>query len=166
MLSGDEYHGCAPHCPASSPQGLTGAVSINARQDSDCRPAPVGPEVLGPHVLQCRCPCGGFLGGGQHSTHQQLSRCRSVPRRHTHRREPSRVVRKESERCVRRSSTGRLSLVIWFILAGPHYKGISTPLTASKLTYFKRKYVEEEDFHPPLSSCSHKVCFSHSGVFP
>ncbi|XP_024092944.1 SERTA domain-containing protein 4 isoform X2 [Pongo abelii] len=41
-------------------------------------------------------------------------------------------------------------------LAGSHYRGISNPITTSKITYFKRKYVEEEDFHPPLSSCSHK----------
>ncbi|XP_063774353.1 SERTA domain-containing protein 4 [Pseudophryne corroboree] len=36
-----------------------------------------------------------------------------------------------------------------------HYRGISHPKTASKSTYFKRKYVEE-DYHLPLSSCSHK----------
>ncbi|KAK1329338.1 hypothetical protein QTO34_011521 [Cnephaeus nilssonii] len=42
-------------------------------------------------------------------------------------------------------------------LAGSHYRGISNPITTSKITYFKRKYVEEEDFHPPLSSCSHKT---------
>ncbi|XP_030124922.1 SERTA domain-containing protein 4 [Taeniopygia guttata] len=41
--------------------------------------------------------------------------------------------------------------------AGSHYRGISNPVTTSKITYFKRKYVEEEDFHPPLSSCSHKT---------
>uniref|UniRef100_H0WD79 SERTA domain-containing protein n=1 Tax=Cavia porcellus TaxID=10141 RepID=H0WD79_CAVPO len=41
--------------------------------------------------------------------------------------------------------------------AGSHYRGISNPITTSKITYFKRKYVEEEDFHPPLSSCSHKT---------
>nr|XP_060499902.1 SERTA domain-containing protein 4 isoform X2 [Panthera onca] len=42
-------------------------------------------------------------------------------------------------------------------LAGSHYRGISNPITTPKITYFKRKYVEEEDFHPPLSSCSHKT---------
>ncbi|XP_020863532.1 SERTA domain-containing protein 4 [Phascolarctos cinereus] len=42
-------------------------------------------------------------------------------------------------------------------LAGSHYRGISNPITTSKITYFKRKYVEEEDFHPPLSSCNHKT---------
>ncbi|XP_037352959.1 SERTA domain-containing protein 4 [Talpa occidentalis] len=42
-------------------------------------------------------------------------------------------------------------------LAGSHYRGISNPITTSKITYFKRKFVEEEDFHPPLSSCSHKT---------
>ncbi|XP_023054107.1 SERTA domain-containing protein 4 isoform X1 [Piliocolobus tephrosceles] len=42
-------------------------------------------------------------------------------------------------------------------LAGSHYRGTSNPLTTSKIAYFKRKYVEEEDFHPPLSSCSHKT---------
>ncbi|KAM6323983.1 SERTA domain-containing protein 4 [Aegotheles albertisi] len=41
--------------------------------------------------------------------------------------------------------------------AGSHYRGISNPVTTSKITYFKRKYVEEEDFHPPLSSCTHKT---------
>ncbi|EHB06339.1 SERTA domain-containing protein 4 [Heterocephalus glaber] len=41
--------------------------------------------------------------------------------------------------------------------AGSHYRGTSNPITTSKITYFKRKYVEEEDFHPPLSSCSHKT---------
>ncbi|KFO91599.1 SERTA domain-containing protein 4, partial [Buceros rhinoceros silvestris] len=40
---------------------------------------------------------------------------------------------------------------------GSHYRGISNPVTTSKITYFKRKYVEEEDFHPPLSSCTHKT---------
>ncbi|NXF92953.1 SRTD4 protein, partial [Eubucco bourcierii] len=40
---------------------------------------------------------------------------------------------------------------------GSHYRGISNPAAASKITYFKRKYVEEEDFHPPLSSCTHKM---------
>ncbi|XP_046771194.1 SERTA domain-containing protein 4 isoform X2 [Gallus gallus] len=38
-----------------------------------------------------------------------------------------------------------------------HYRGISNPAAASKIAYFKRKYVEEEDFHPPLSSCAHKT---------
>ncbi|XP_054984564.1 SERTA domain-containing protein 4 isoform X2 [Sorex araneus] len=42
-------------------------------------------------------------------------------------------------------------------LAGPHHRGISAPLTTSKITYFKRKYVEEEESHPPLGSCSHKT---------
>ncbi|XP_010222135.1 PREDICTED: SERTA domain-containing protein 4 [Tinamus guttatus] len=41
--------------------------------------------------------------------------------------------------------------------AGAHYRGISSPVTTSKITYFKRKYVEEEDFHPPLGSCAHKT---------
>ncbi|XP_021248250.1 SERTA domain-containing protein 4 isoform X1 [Numida meleagris] len=40
---------------------------------------------------------------------------------------------------------------------GSHYRGISNPAAASKIAYFKRKYVEEEDFHPPLSSCAHKT---------
>ncbi|MEE6474028.1 hypothetical protein FKM82_010254 [Ascaphus truei] len=40
--------------------------------------------------------------------------------------------------------------------AESHYRGISNPITTSKITYFKRKYVEEEDIHPTLSSCSHK----------
>ncbi|XP_005348957.1 SERTA domain-containing protein 4 [Microtus ochrogaster] len=40
-------------------------------------------------------------------------------------------------------------------LAGSHYRGISNPVGASKVTYFKRKYAPEEDLHPPLSSCSH-----------
>ncbi|XP_014377439.2 SERTA domain-containing protein 4 [Alligator sinensis] len=42
-------------------------------------------------------------------------------------------------------------------LPGSHYRGISNPITTSKITYFKRKYVEEEDIHPPLSSCAHKT---------
>ncbi|CAO2638912.1 SERTA domain-containing protein 4 [Lemmus lemmus] len=42
-------------------------------------------------------------------------------------------------------------------LAGSHYRGIPNPISASKVTYFKRKYAEEEDLHPPLSSCSHKT---------
>ncbi|XP_012986179.3 SERTA domain-containing protein 4 [Melopsittacus undulatus] len=41
--------------------------------------------------------------------------------------------------------------------AGSHYRGISSPVTTSKIAYFKRKYVEEEDFHPPLSSSAHKT---------
>lgn len=54
----------------------------------------------------------------------------------------------------------RMSFVISDLLpTGSHYRGISNPVTTSKITYFKRKYVEEEDFHPPLSSCTHKVCF-------
>ncbi|XP_063299942.1 SERTA domain-containing protein 4 [Pelobates fuscus] len=40
--------------------------------------------------------------------------------------------------------------------AESHYRGLSKPITTSKITYFKRKYLEEEDCHPPLSSCSHK----------
>lgn len=40
--------------------------------------------------------------------------------------------------------------------AEPHYRGISNPITTSKITYFKRKYLEEEDCHPALGSCSHK----------
>ncbi|XP_053568351.1 SERTA domain-containing protein 4 [Bombina bombina] len=41
--------------------------------------------------------------------------------------------------------------------AEPNYRGISNPVTTtSKITYFKRKYIEEEEFHPPLSNCSHK----------
>ncbi|XP_059136289.1 SERTA domain-containing protein 4 [Peromyscus eremicus] len=42
-------------------------------------------------------------------------------------------------------------------LAGSHYRGIPNPISTSKVTYFKRKYAEEEDLHPPLSSCSHKT---------
>ncbi|XP_055982141.1 SERTA domain-containing protein 4 [Sorex fumeus] len=42
-------------------------------------------------------------------------------------------------------------------LAEPHYRGISAPLTASKITYFKRKFVEEEECPPPLSRCSHQT---------
>eukprot|EP00075_Anas_platyrhynchos_P019550 XP_027308803.1 SERTA domain-containing protein 4 isoform X1 [Anas platyrhynchos] len=41
--------------------------------------------------------------------------------------------------------------------SGSHYRGISDPVATSKITYFKRKYVEEEDFHPPLGSCAHKT---------
>nr|XP_060610327.1 SERTA domain-containing protein 4 isoform X2 [Anolis sagrei ordinatus]XP_060610328.1 SERTA domain-containing protein 4 isoform X2 [Anolis sagrei ordinatus] len=41
--------------------------------------------------------------------------------------------------------------------AGSHHRGISNPLASTKITYFKRKYVEEEEFHPPLSSCSPKT---------
>ncbi|XP_019371442.1 PREDICTED: SERTA domain-containing protein 4 [Gavialis gangeticus] len=52
----------------------------------------------------------------------------------------------------------RMSFVISDLLpTGSHYRGISNPITTSKITYFKRKYVEEEDFHPPLSSCAHKT---------
>nr|XP_006136967.1 SERTA domain-containing protein 4 [Pelodiscus sinensis]XP_006136968.1 SERTA domain-containing protein 4 [Pelodiscus sinensis] len=40
---------------------------------------------------------------------------------------------------------------------GSHYRGISNPITTSKITYFKRKYVEEEDIHPSFSSCTHKT---------
>ncbi|XP_009072385.1 PREDICTED: LOW QUALITY PROTEIN: SERTA domain-containing protein 4 [Acanthisitta chloris] len=51
-----------------------------------------------------------------------------------------------------------MSFVVSDLLpAGSHYRGISNPVTTSKITYFKRKYVEEEDFHPPLSSCTHKT---------
>ncbi|KAG8504393.1 SERTA domain-containing protein 4 [Galemys pyrenaicus] len=42
-------------------------------------------------------------------------------------------------------------------LAGAHYRGVSNPITTSKITFFKRKFVEEEDPHPPLGSCSHKT---------
>lgn len=42
---------------------------------------------------------------------------------------------------------------------GSHHRGISNPIATSKITYFKRKYVEEEDFHPPLTSCTPKVSF-------
>lgn len=49
--------------------------------------------------------------------------------------------------------------------AGSHYRGISNPAAASKIAYFKRKYVEEEDFHPPLSSCAHKVRFPRAAIF-
>ncbi|KAJ7341117.1 hypothetical protein JRQ81_004868 [Phrynocephalus forsythii] len=41
--------------------------------------------------------------------------------------------------------------------AGLHHRGISNPIATSKITYFKRKYVEEEDFHPPLSNCTPKT---------
>ncbi|XP_053316944.1 SERTA domain-containing protein 4 [Spea bombifrons] len=40
--------------------------------------------------------------------------------------------------------------------AETHYRGKSNPITTPKITYFKRKYVEEEDYHPPLGSCSPK----------
>ncbi|XP_052056710.1 SERTA domain-containing protein 4 [Apodemus sylvaticus] len=42
-------------------------------------------------------------------------------------------------------------------LAGSHYRGIPNPISTPKVTYFKRKYAEEEDLHPPLSNCSHKT---------
>ncbi|ERE72655.1 SERTA domain-containing protein 4 [Cricetulus griseus] len=42
-------------------------------------------------------------------------------------------------------------------LAGSHYRGIPNPISTSKVTYFKRKYTEEEDSHPTLSSCSRKT---------
>uniref|UniRef100_A0A8C6HZ69 SERTA domain containing 4 n=1 Tax=Mus spicilegus TaxID=10103 RepID=A0A8C6HZ69_MUSSI len=42
-------------------------------------------------------------------------------------------------------------------LAGSHYRGIPNPISTPKVTYFKRKYAEDEDLHPPLSSCSHKT---------
>uniref|UniRef100_A0A8C3GIX0 SERTA domain containing 4 n=1 Tax=Cairina moschata TaxID=8855 RepID=A0A8C3GIX0_CAIMO len=52
----------------------------------------------------------------------------------------------------------RVSFVLSDLLpAGSHYRGISDPVATSKITYFKRKYVEEEDFHPPLGSCAHKT---------
>lgn len=35
-------------------------------------------------------------------------------------------------------------------------KGISNFLTTSKIAYFKRKYVEDEDLHPPAHSCCQK----------
>ncbi|XP_021501117.1 SERTA domain-containing protein 4 [Meriones unguiculatus] len=41
--------------------------------------------------------------------------------------------------------------------AGSHYRGIPSPVSTSNITHFKRKYTEEEDTHPPLSSCSHKT---------
>ncbi|XP_054836786.1 SERTA domain-containing protein 4 [Eublepharis macularius] len=41
--------------------------------------------------------------------------------------------------------------------SGSHHRGISNPIATSKITYFKRKYVEEEDFHPPLTSCTPKT---------
>ncbi|XP_053166545.1 SERTA domain-containing protein 4 [Hemicordylus capensis] len=41
--------------------------------------------------------------------------------------------------------------------AGSHHRGISNPIATSKITYFKRKYVEEEDFPSPLSSCTSKT---------
>nr|XP_056709056.1 SERTA domain-containing protein 4 [Euleptes europaea] len=41
--------------------------------------------------------------------------------------------------------------------SGSHHRGISNPVATSKITYFKRKYVEEEDFHPPLTSCTPKT---------
>nr|XP_020650315.1 SERTA domain-containing protein 4 [Pogona vitticeps]XP_020650317.1 SERTA domain-containing protein 4 [Pogona vitticeps] len=41
--------------------------------------------------------------------------------------------------------------------AGLHHRGVSNPIATSKITYFKRKYVEEEDIHPPLSSCTPKT---------
>ncbi|XP_006007431.2 SERTA domain-containing protein 4 [Latimeria chalumnae] len=38
-----------------------------------------------------------------------------------------------------------------------HYRGISNPVTTSKIAYFKRKYVEDEDFHPSLYNGGHKA---------
>uniref|UniRef100_A0A8C5ST56 SERTA domain containing 4 n=1 Tax=Laticauda laticaudata TaxID=8630 RepID=A0A8C5ST56_LATLA len=38
-----------------------------------------------------------------------------------------------------------------------HHRGNPNPVAPSKITYFKRKYVEEEDFHPPLSNCTPKT---------
>ncbi|KAK9412054.1 SERTA domain-containing protein 4 [Crotalus adamanteus] len=38
-----------------------------------------------------------------------------------------------------------------------HHRGNPNPIAPSKITYFKRKYVEEEDFHPPLSNCTPKT---------
>uniref|UniRef100_G1K9E8 SERTA domain containing 4 n=1 Tax=Anolis carolinensis TaxID=28377 RepID=G1K9E8_ANOCA len=37
------------------------------------------------------------------------------------------------------------------------YITVNPEFSSSKITYFKRKYVEEEEFHPPLSSCSPKT---------
>ncbi|XP_034369450.1 SERTA domain-containing protein 4 isoform X2 [Arvicanthis niloticus] len=42
-------------------------------------------------------------------------------------------------------------------LAGSHYRGIPNSISTPKVTYFKRKYSEEEEPHPPLGSCSHKT---------
>ncbi|XP_040594177.1 SERTA domain-containing protein 4 isoform X2 [Mesocricetus auratus] len=42
-------------------------------------------------------------------------------------------------------------------LAGSHYRGIPNPVSTSKVTYFKRKYSEEEDSHPTLGSCSRET---------
>ncbi|XP_069787279.1 SERTA domain-containing protein 4 isoform X2 [Narcine bancroftii] len=36
-------------------------------------------------------------------------------------------------------------------------KGISNFLTTSKIAYFKRKYVEDEDLHPPAHSCCQRA---------
>uniref|UniRef100_UPI00398F490A SERTA domain-containing protein 4 n=1 Tax=Pristiophorus japonicus TaxID=55135 RepID=UPI00398F490A len=36
-------------------------------------------------------------------------------------------------------------------------KGISNFLTTSKIAYFKRKYVEDEDLHPPVHSCCQRA---------
>ncbi|XP_032072765.1 SERTA domain-containing protein 4 [Thamnophis elegans] len=38
-----------------------------------------------------------------------------------------------------------------------HQRGNPNPGAPSKITYVKRKYVEEEDFHPPLSNCTPKT---------
>ncbi|XP_043917718.1 SERTA domain-containing protein 4 [Protopterus annectens] len=38
-----------------------------------------------------------------------------------------------------------------------HYRGILNPIATSRIAYFKRKYVEDEGFHPPLSSCYNKA---------
>ncbi|XP_069464613.1 SERTA domain-containing protein 4 [Ambystoma mexicanum] len=38
-----------------------------------------------------------------------------------------------------------------------HYRGISNPIATSKIVYFKRKYVEDEDFHPQLSNSAQKT---------
>ncbi|XP_078505849.1 SERTA domain-containing protein 4 [Lissotriton helveticus] len=41
--------------------------------------------------------------------------------------------------------------------AEPHYRGVSNPITTSKIVYFKRKYIEDEDFHPQLSNSAQKT---------
>lgn len=42
-------------------------------------------------------------------------------------------------------------------LAGSHYRGIPNPVSTPKVTYFKRKYAEEEELPTPLSGCNHKT---------
>lgn len=46
---------------------------------------------------------------------------------------------------------------LWLISTESSCKGISNFLTTSKIAYFKRKYVEDEDLHPPAHSCCQKV---------